>query len=169
MCQIFFLQPLVICIYYVQAKIHIRTNLQLAHMHRNRKGERTWESESKFKVRKEEHSSSVVQTQCFISYCRCVDYLFNWIFLWARQSQRTNLVAVERKMIEQGKGRGRAEEGRWVSIIFWCVLLKTQKPNYHWDRAKTCVHHMYAHVDTQVYSHTHASTQTQDQKYTIGY
>lgn len=64
---------------------------------------------SKFKVRKKEHSSSVVQTQCIISHSRCVDYLFNWIMVWDCKRQRPIVVGVERG--------GWAEEGRWVTIL----------------------------------------------------
>lgn len=37
--------------------------------------------QSKFKIQEEEQSSSVLQTQCFISHSRCVDFLFNWMFV----------------------------------------------------------------------------------------
>ncbi len=142
MCLIFSLLPLVKCVHHVQARMHIRAR------EREKRGLR---EESIFKVREGEHSSSVVRTQCFISHSRCVDYLFNWIFVWARQRQRTIVVTVERRMIEQGKGRGRAEGRRWVSIIFGACCWK-HKPNYHRDRAKTCVRHVHTH--TRVYRHT---------------
>lgn len=59
---------------------------------------------SKFKVRKKEHSSSVIQTQCFISHSRCVDYLL--IGSWCETGKgRPIVVAAERGMTKQEKDR----------------------------------------------------------------
>lgn len=169
MCVIFFLWQT--CTYTLMHSFHTHT-----HMLKERKWGLGMREESKFKVIEEEHSSSVVQAQCFISRCRCVDYLFNWIFVWAWQ--RTVVVTVERRMIEQRKGRRWAGEGRWVSIISSACFWK-HKPNYHRDRAKMCVRHMHAHQNTLAYARTHASAQTQAyvgsehplllSEYTVGY
>lgn len=137
MFGIIFLQPLVHCIYYVWAQ-----GGELTHMLEERNGNWAQERNPNFKVSGEEHSSSVVQTLRFISHSRCVDCLFNWIFVRARQRQRTIVVAVEKRMIAQGKGR--------VRVIFGACFWK-HKPNYHRGRARPCVQHVDTHANTSVY------------------
>ena len=62
-----------------------------------------------------ERGSSVVQTRCFISHSRCVDYLFfNWIFVGARQRQRPIVVTVERK--RDGAGDEQRKGGAFQSF-----------------------------------------------------
>lgn len=104
-----------------------------AHMHWCMGGYHTrWKKENE-----DECSSSAVHAQCIISRSKFMDYLVNWIFVWAQQ--RTFVVTVERRMIEQQQGRRCCR----FSVIFGACFWK-HKPNYHWDRVKIFVHtHKY--------------------------
>lgn len=98
--------------------------------------------QSKFKIQEEEQSSSVVQTQCFISHSRCVDFLFNWMFVRACAKRYCS------------RGRRCAEEGRWVSITLR-MLLETRIQPLRQSRY-VCA----KHACTWNHSHKNASKHT---------
>lgn len=105
---------------------------------------------SKFKVRKKEHSSSVIQTQCFISHSRCVDYLFNWILVWDWKRQRPIVVAAERGW--RSKKRTGNEQRKGGELQSYMLLgTQTQSPQ------EECVNPtgtlLYRPKHIQVYKH----------------
>lgn len=132
---------------------------RVPHTLKERKWRLSMREKSKFKVIEDECSSSIVHAQCIISRSRFVDYIVNWIFVWAQQS--TFVVTVERRMIEQQQGR----KCCLISIIFSACFWQ-HKPNYHWDGVKIFVH---THASTQAHAYVCSEHPLWLPEYTAGY